>query len=208
MAQAPVASLESGGGGELLQEPAAGLAGRQLEMHLGPGRAPRPARPPSHDSSTAPRRDDALSRGHPVARRRRGPGTTGSGAADSGDSAAGDSRRDRRDASGAPHRPRRRTPVLAGAAPRGGPPPRERTRARGVAEGRAARARRSAPRDRAAAPHHGRVTGGGALALPGTRGTFPVPGHEGTPGGAETPGLSRCYLSRMPRDIDVGGSLA
>jgi len=52
------------------------------------------------------------------------------------------------------------------------------------------------------------VTGGGALALPGTRGTFPVPGHEGTPGGAETPGLSRCYLSRMPRDIDVGGSLA
>src|SRR2546426_7510842 len=49
MAQAPVASLESGGGGELLQEPAAGLAGRPLEMHLGPGRAPRPARPPSQD---------------------------------------------------------------------------------------------------------------------------------------------------------------
>src|SRR5881296_2944830 len=43
--------------------------------------------------------------GNPVAGRRRGPGTTGSGAADSGDSAAGDSRRDRRDASGAPHRP-------------------------------------------------------------------------------------------------------
>src|SRR2546426_6263528 len=70
---------------------------------------------------------------------------------------------------------------------RGGPPPRERTRARGMAEGRAARARRSAPRDRAAAPHHGRVTGGGALALPGTRGTFPVPGHEGTPGGGRNP---------------------
>src|SRR2546425_11406863 len=105
MAQASVASLESGGGGELLQEPAAGLAGRQLEMHLGPGRAPRPARPPPHDSGTTLRRDDALSRGHPVPGRRRGPGTTGSGAADSGDSAAGDSRRDRRDARSAPHRP-------------------------------------------------------------------------------------------------------
>src|SRR2546427_192564 len=74
-------------------------------MHLGPGRAPRPARPPPHDSSASPRGDDALSGGHPVAGRRRGAGTTGSGAADSCDSAAGDSRRDRRDASGASHRP-------------------------------------------------------------------------------------------------------
>src|SRR3989442_2325908 len=74
-------------------------------MHLGPGRAPRPARPPPHDSGPTLRRDDALSRGHPVAGRRRGPGTTGSGAADSCDSAAGGSRRDRRDASGAPYRP-------------------------------------------------------------------------------------------------------
>src|SRR2546425_5711641 len=57
-------------------------------MHLGPGRAPRPARPPPHDSGTTLRRDDALSRGHPVPGRRRGPGTTGSGAADSCDSAA------------------------------------------------------------------------------------------------------------------------
>src|SRR2546430_8263255 len=83
----------------------AGLAGRQLEMHLGPGRAPRPARPPPHDSGTTLRRDDPLSRGHPVPGRRRGPGTTGSGAADSCDSAAGDSRRDRRGASGAPPPP-------------------------------------------------------------------------------------------------------
>jgi len=28
-------------------------------------------------------------------------------------------------------------------------------------------------------PHHGRVTGGGALALRRTRDTFPIPGHEG-----------------------------
>src|SRR5207253_2312166 len=104
-----------------------------------------------------------------------------------------------------PYRPGRRTPALARAALRGGPPPRERTRARGVAEGRAARARRSARRDRAAAPHHGRVTGRRALALPGTRGTFPVQLHEGTPRGAETPDRPRCYLSRMPRDIDVVG---
>src|SRR3989441_6663144 len=41
--------------------------------------------------------------------------------------------------------------------------------------------------------------------LPGTRDTFPVPGHEGTPRGAETPARPPCYLSRMPRDIDVVG---
>src|SRR5439155_1384879 len=60
---------------------------------------------PPHDSDTTLRRDDALSGGHPVPGRRRGPGTTGSGAADSCDSAAGDFRRDRRDASGASHWP-------------------------------------------------------------------------------------------------------
>src|SRR2546428_283959 len=38
-------------------------------MHLGSGRAPRPARPPPHDSGTILRRDDALSRG-PIARSR------------------------------------------------------------------------------------------------------------------------------------------
>src|SRR5439155_23865406 len=87
-----------------------------------PGRAPRPARPSPHDSSAPPRRDDAVSGGDPVTGRRRGPWTTGTGAADSCDSAAGGPCRDRRDAGGAPDRPlspadlqaRRRVLRLAG----------------------------------------------------------------------------------------------
>src|SRR5690349_9259857 len=105
LAQAAFDSLESGSGGELLQEPASGLAGGQLEVHLRAGRSPRSTRAPPHDSGATRRRDDALSRGDPIPGHHGRRGATGSGAANSCDSAASDSRRDRGDARRAAHRP-------------------------------------------------------------------------------------------------------
>src|ERR1041384_8776197 len=102
----PAASLavQSGGGREFLSDADPRVARGQPEITLGAGGAGGPARAASHDPGSAGWRDDAVSGGHPDARRRGGAGAGGHGPADPRDAGAGDSRGDRGNARGAADR--------------------------------------------------------------------------------------------------------
>src|SRR5204862_6947645 len=95
LGSAPSLAVESRGGREFLPHPDSGVAGRQLEVHLGAAGTARSARAAPHDSSPAAWCDDALPGGHADAGWLGGTGTSGDRAAHSRDAGARDSGSDR-----------------------------------------------------------------------------------------------------------------